>query len=68
MTSFVIAESRKPRKAAVIERLTGDFNTEYRVIVSQRYANRKQAVDAFLSELEPGEMDKYKERLKKSKP
>ena len=68
MTSFVIAESRKPRKAAVIERLTGDFSTEYRVIVSQRYANRKQAVDAFLSELEPGEVDKYKERLKKPKP
>lgn len=68
MTSFVIAESRKPRKAAVIERLTGDFSTEYRVIISQRYANRKQAVDAFLSELEPGEVDKYKDRLKKQIP
>ena len=68
MTSFVIAESRKPRKAAVIERLTGDFSTEYRVIVSQRYANRRRAGDSFLSVMEQGDVDKYKGWLMTPRP
>lgn len=68
MISYVLAESQQPRKRAVIERLTGDYAMEYRVIVSNRYSDREQAVNAFLSELPPQEAKRYSERLKKQSP
>lgn len=68
MKSLVMAESLQPRKRAIIERLTGDFAMEYRVVVSNRYTDREQAVNAFLSELTPQEAKRYSDKLKKQIP